>query len=88
MDDFICNQVLLKLGKMQVAIPKKIKVASFYNSAMLENHRPSITSLHFDAVEAGTRSCEILMRSIAGKKVNKKTWLGYKVKLSESTSTV
>ena len=86
MDDFICNQVLLKLSKMQISIPDQIRAASFYNSAMLENHRPSITSLQFDAVEAGTRSCEILMRLIEGKKVNKKTWLGYKVKLNESTT--
>ncbi|MCR5329823.1 MAG: LacI family transcriptional regulator [Lachnospiraceae bacterium] len=88
MDDFVCNQVLLKLNKMQVQIPKQIRIASFYNSAMLENNRPSITSLQFDAVEAGIRSCEILMRRMDGKKVSSKTWLGYNVKLNESTSVV
>ena len=86
MDDFVCNQVLLKLNKMQISIPGQIRIASFYNSAMLENNRPTITSLQFDAVEAGTKSCEILMRRIEGKKVSKHTWLGYNVKLNESTS--
>ena len=86
MDDYVCNQVLLKLNKMQISVPKDIRIASFYNSAMLDNHGPSITSLRFDAVEAGVRSCEILMRHMEGKKVKKKNWLGYNVKLNESTS--
>ena len=86
MDDYVCNQVLLKLNKMQISVPQNIRIASFYNSTMLENHRPSITSLRFDAVEAGVRSCEILMRRMEGKKVHKKNWLGYNVKLNESTS--
>ena len=88
MDDYICNQVLQKLNKMQLRIPGQIHIASFYNSAMLENNRPSITSLQFDAVEAGTKSCLTLMRHMEGKKVSKYNKLGYKVKLNESTATL
>ena len=49
MDDAVCGQVLRKLRQKEVRVPQDIKIASFYNSSVLENNIPSITSLSFHA---------------------------------------
>ena len=85
MDDAICMEVLYKLRREGISVPDQIRVASFYNSSMLETHDPSITSLDFDAKELGMLVCRTLLDMIEGQKVQKKTLLGYEVRLSEST---
>lgn len=85
MDDAICMEVLYKLRREGISVPDQIRVASFYNSPMLETHDPSITSLDFDAKELGMLVCRTLLDMIEGQKVQKKTLLGYEVRLREST---
>ena len=85
MDDAICMEVLNKLRRAGIVVPDQIRVASFYNSSMLETHDPSITSLDFDAKELGMLVCRILLDIVEGNKVQKKTLLGYEVRLREST---
>lgn len=85
MDDAICMEVLYKLRREGISVPDQICVASFYNSSMLETHDPSITSLDFDAKELGMLVCRTLLDMIEGQKVQKKTLLGYEVRLREST---
>lgn len=85
MDDAICDYILQKLDRDGVRVPEDIRVASFYNSNMLENHFPSITSLKFDAEELGRVCGRILLERIKGEKVQKSTILGYEVILKEST---
>ena len=85
MDDAICMEVLYKLRREGISVPDQIRVASFYNSSMLESHDPSITSLDFDAKELGMLVCRTLLDMIEGQKVQKKTLLGYEVRLREST---
>lgn len=85
MDDSICAGVLSKLKKEKVRVPQDIKVASFYNSSILENNNPSITSLQFDALELGRVACQTLLNLIDGKKVEERALLGYEVSLKEST---
>lgn len=85
MDDAICMEVLYKLRREGLSVPDQIRVASFYNSSMLETHDPSITSLDFDAKELGMLVCRTLLDMIEGQKVQKKTLLGYEVRLREST---
>lgn len=85
MDDAICMEVLYKLRREEISVPDQIRVASFYNSSMLETHDPSITSLDFDAKELGMLVCRTLLDMIEGQKVQKKTLLGYEVRLREST---
>ena len=84
MDDAICMEVLYKLRREGISVPDQIRVASFYNSSMLETHDPSITSLDFDAKELGMLVCRTLLDMIEGQKVQKKTLLGYEVRLRES----
>lgn len=85
MDDSICCQVLNTLKKNRVSVPEDLRVASFYNSPLLENNLPAITSLQFDAAALGTVTCRILLDHLEGKEVSKRTLLQYEVVLKEST---
>ncbi len=85
MDDSLCLYVLNKLKREHIDVPGQMKLASFYNSSLLENNIPSITSLNFDVNELGMVTCCTLLDYINGKEVRKKTILGYEVILKEST---
>ena len=85
MDDAICSRVLKKLRMEHKEVPRDVKVASFYNSTVLENNVPSITSLKFDAKELGMVTCRTLLDLIDGLEVEQRTLLPYEVVLKEST---
>lgn len=85
MDDSVCITVLAKLKKEGIKIPEQMKVASFFNSSVLENNIPSITSLSFDVREEGVVAGRTLLDMIEGKEVEPQTLLGYEVILKEST---
>lgn len=88
MDDSLCGHVLNKLRKEKLRVPADIKVASFYNSTLLENNIPSITSLQFDTRELGMVTCKTLLDVIDGKEVQVRTLLGYEVSMKESTQNM
>jgi DNA-binding LacI/PurR family transcriptional regulator len=85
MDDRICHHVLNKLHQDGVAIPDEVKIASFYNSVILESSQPPVTALCYDPKELGAVACRTLFDYIAGKEVAKRTLLGYEVVLKGST---
>ena len=85
LDDSVCMQVLNKLRREHIRVPEEMKVASFYDSSVLDNNMPSITSLSFDVRELGMTACRTLLDMIEGKKVETQTLLGYEVTLKEST---
>lgn len=85
MDDAVCIHVLNKLRKEKIVIPGEMKVASFYDSSILRNNLPSITSLSFNARELGMVTCKVLMELIDGNTVKPRTLLGYEVILKDST---
>lgn len=85
MDDAICSQVLFRLREKGLSVPNDVKVASFYNSSVLENNVPSITSLSFDAKELGMTACKTLLSQIENEEVPDKVLLSYNVVLKEST---
>ncbi len=84
-DDSVCTTVLNRLAALGVSIPEDIGVASFYNSTTLDNHRPSVTSLEFDASEAGMLAFDVLLGRIDGSPVKELTLLGYNIMEREST---
>lgn len=88
MDDKICHYVLQKLSQENVVVPRDIKVASFYDSAVLQSNNPSITALQFDTKALGIESCRVLLDLIEGKEVPKRTLLGYDIVLRASTKTI
>lgn len=85
MDDGICSQVLRKLRQSHIRIPEEVKVASFYNSSVLQNNVPSVTCLSFDAKELGMVACRNLLGQIDGEEVPSRMLLSYEVILKEST---
>lgn len=84
MDDSICFTVLQVLAREHIAVPEQIKVVSFYDSALLMNNKPSITSLLFDDKALGTLTCKVLLKHIQGEAVSTRTMLGYKIINRES----
>lgn len=88
MDDTICLKVLDKLKKCGLQVPDDIKVASFYNSTVLERNTPSITSLSFDARELGRVASKTLLQLINGDVVPERSLLGYEISIKESTKTL
>lgn len=85
MDDFLCGCVLNALQARQVAVPEQIQVASFYDSTLLENRSPSITSIRFNVEEMGQKACETLFAMLEGEEVERRTLLGYEVRMRDST---
>ena len=85
-DCIVCmDWVLDKLRKEGISVPEQIKVASFYNSALLENNRPALTSLQYDPKELGKTAGETLFRMIEGEEIADRILLGYEVTLKGST---
>ncbi|MCX4325767.1 MAG: LacI family DNA-binding transcriptional regulator [Lachnospiraceae bacterium] len=85
MDDAICSVVLNKLRKEDIEVPADIKIASFFDSMILKNNVPAITTLSFDVQEIGKTACKTLIDILEGSRVKNITYLGYKVELKEST---
>ena len=85
MDDSICYNVINILKKNNIDVPKDVRVASFYNSSLLENNSPSITSLQFDGTVLGMSACQKLLDSLEGKEVETITLFDYEVVFKEST---
>lgn len=84
-DDYICDEVIRRLAKLGVKIPREMKVASCHYSRVLDNHPVTVTSLKFDIMNLGRRACKVLLDSINGKEVPIRTLLDYEVILKEST---
>lgn len=85
MDDRICSNVLEKLKNMDVSVPERVKLASFYDSILLENSTPAITALKYDPRNLGMVAAKTLFRLIDGEQVDAITYLSYEVSLKEST---
>jgi DNA-binding LacI/PurR family transcriptional regulator len=85
MDDAICSLVLQILFKRNISVPGMIQVASFYDSTLLRNSRPAITSLVFDDKALGRLTCQVLLKYIQGEDVEARTLIGYEIIGREST---
>ncbi len=88
MDDMICSLVLQVLQREHIKVPEHMKVASFYDSTLLMNHEPAVTSLLFDDKGLGALTCKVLLSYIQGEEVKGRNLLGYEIVLRESTGTM
>lgn len=84
-DDLICSRVLARLDEVNCLVPDDIRVASFYNSAFLENHNPPITAINIDVKELGLIAGKRLIDLISGESVAPKTFVNYEIVLKKST---
>lgn len=60
-------------------------MASFYDSTLLKNNKPAITSLGFDDKALGALTCKTLLDYIGGKEVQGKTRVDYELVTRAST---
>lgn len=87
MDDYLCGCVLNILQQRQIAVPDQVQVVSFYDSSMLANRIPAVTSIRFDVEELGRKACELLLQMLDEEEVPDRTLLGYEVCMRESTKS-
>lgn len=85
MDDFLCGCVLNALQLRQIAVPEQMQVVSFYDSTTLAYRIPSVTSIRYNVEELGRTACELLLKMLDGEKVQRRTLLGYEVRMRKST---
>lgn len=85
MDDFLCGCVLNAMQTRQIAVPEQMQVVSFYDSTVLENRIPAVTSIRFDVEELGRKACGLLLQMLDGEDVEGRTLLGYEVRMRGST---
>ncbi|MCM1268491.1 MAG: LacI family transcriptional regulator [Bacteroidales bacterium] len=85
MDDFLCGCVLNALQTRRIAVPEQMQVVSFYDSTLLANRSPAVTSVRFNVEELGQRACETLLAMLDGEEVERRTLLGYEVRMRNST---
>ncbi|WP_024866920.1 LacI family DNA-binding transcriptional regulator [Butyrivibrio sp. FCS014] len=85
MDDNIAGEVISRCRDEHIRIPEDIRLASFYNSSILDNTMPSITSLNFNDRNLGAEAAKSLLELIDGNRVANKMLSNYEVVLKEST---
>jgi hypothetical protein len=85
MDDNIAGEVISRCRDDHVKIPDDLRVASFYNSSILESAIPSVTSLNFNDRNLGAVAAKTLLDIIDNVPVTSKMLGGYEVILKEST---
>lgn len=85
MDDVICLSVVQILVKKDIAVPQQIQLASFYDSTLLKNNKPGVTSLVFDDKALGALTCRTLLSYIGGEEVKGKTRMDYELVIRNST---
>lgn len=85
-DDSICLSLLDYFREIGVVVPRDMRVASFYNSMVLNEYHPAITSLDFDIREMGKAAGNMLLRLLEGLPCERKKILGYKLLIKESTN--
>lgn len=85
MDDSICNLVLGCLREKRVEVPAMLRLASMYDSRLMERNYPPVTSIHFDTKELGRSACIKMLRML-GESVDRERFsLNYQLILREST---
>ena len=85
MDDNICINVLNRLKAENVVVPRDIKVASFFNSSVLEMNYPPITALEFNTGDLSWTAAKMLYELLQGNEVPHRQMLGHQLFLRDST---
>ncbi len=85
MDDNLAGEVISRCRDEHIHIPKDLRLASFYNSSILESAVPSVTSLNFNDKNLGAAAAKKLLDMIDGGLVSGEVLRNYEVILKEST---
>ncbi len=85
MDDSLAGEVIARCRDEHIKVPDDLKVASFYNSTLLESAVPSLASLNFNDRNLGAMAAKTLLKLIDGELVQNQMLRNYEVVLKEST---
>ena len=85
MDDSLAGEVIVRCREKHIRIPSDLRVASFYNSSLLEGTVPSVTSLNFNDRNLGAVAAKTLLSMIEGKDTESQRLKNYEVVLKDST---
>ena len=85
MDDNLAGEVIARCRDEHIKIPEELRLASFYNSSILESAVPSVTSLNFNDRNLGAVAAKTLLDLIDDGYAESKMLSNYEVVLKEST---
>ena len=85
MDDSLAGEVLSRCRDEHIKIPERLRLASFYNSSILESTTPSVTSLNFNDKNLGAVAAKTLLELIDEGEAKSRMLSNYEVVLKEST---
>ena len=85
MDDNLAGEVLARCRDEHIKIPQQLRLASFYNSSILESAAPSVTSLNFNDRNLGAVAAKTLLELIDEGVSKSRMLSNYEVVLKEST---
>ncbi len=85
MDDSLAGEVISRCREEHIHIPEDLRLASFYNSSILDNAVPSVTSLNFNDKNLGSVAAKLLLDIIEGGEAQSIVLRNYEVILKEST---
>lgn len=84
-DDLICTRVVAKLHKEHYRIPRNVRVASFYNSPILETYDSPITAVNINAKQLGIAAGDKMLKMIAKEAIIQKSLINYEIIIKNST---
>ncbi len=85
MDDNLAGEVISRCRDEHIRIPEDLRLASFYNSTILESAIPSVTSLNFNDRNLGAVAAKTLLDLIDDGMAESRMLRNYEVVLKEST---
>ncbi len=85
MDDNLAGEVISRCRDEHIRIPEELRLASFYNSSILESAIPSVTSLNFNDRNLGAVAAKTLLDLIDNGTAKSRMLSNYEVVLKEST---
>ncbi len=84
-DDALAHFVVRDLQRRGIQVPEQIRVASLYDSELLEDMKPSVTAVHFDGAALSAAACRMLLDYLSGKTPHGKIIQGHQLVLRDST---
>lgn len=84
-DDRLAFTVLQELRLRHIRVPEEIRLASLYDSELLDSAIPSVSAVQFDAERLGSTACRMLLDLMAGKDTPTRLVQGHQVILRQST---
>ncbi|MBQ6831616.1 MAG: LacI family DNA-binding transcriptional regulator [Oscillospiraceae bacterium] len=84
-DDALAHFVVRDLQRRGIRVPEQMRVASLYDSELLEDMKPSVTAVHFDGAALSAVACRLLLDHLSGKNPPTRIIHGHQLVLREST---